>query len=220
MADSSSRLGLCKTVRPGSHKAGSVEDLGWREMLKIYLNYFFSRSFICIQWMLGYRSDPPVSSADMRAFTCQVKRANKFPLLQDYCVNKSGCPFFFLPSREPFPCSFSGWRYQKRCQRNTRWEARTCATYTGKQFQPSLSQNTQSPHWHPPHTVRPQNTMEDREIQSYGCRMEAANHVLILLSRWQAAPSGGGTRPESVAVLCLVCPWPPLSRVAPLCTKS
>lgn len=59
MADSSSRFGLCITVRPGSHKAISVKDLRWRE--RSILIIFFGHLYI--QWMLGYWSDVPNSSA-------------------------------------------------------------------------------------------------------------------------------------------------------------
>lgn len=41
MADSSSRLGLCITVRPGNHKAGSVEDLRWGEGAKYRFKLLF-----------------------------------------------------------------------------------------------------------------------------------------------------------------------------------
>jgi len=43
MANSSSRLGLCITVRPDSHKAESVEDLRPREKAK-YLFKIFSEN--------------------------------------------------------------------------------------------------------------------------------------------------------------------------------
>lgn len=59
MADSSSRFGLRITVRPGSHKAISVKDLRWRE--RSILIIFFGHLYI--QWMLGYWSDVPNSSA-------------------------------------------------------------------------------------------------------------------------------------------------------------
>ena len=84
--------------------------------------------------MLGYRSNPPVSAADVRAFTCQVKRAQKFPLGQDYCVSKSGCTFFFFFSlRENlFPCSFSGWRYQKKMPKERTLRGSNMCHFHGK----------------------------------------------------------------------------------------
>ena len=165
--------------------------------------------------MLGYRSNPPVSAADVRAFTCQVKRAQKFPLGQDYCVSKSGCTFFFFFSlRENlFPCSFSGWRYQKKMPKKRTLRGSNMCHFHGK------TAPAQSVAKHIVSALAPaaysktskhNGGQRERERQSYGCRMEAASRVLIPLSHWQAAPSGGGTRPESVAVLCLVCPWPPV----------
>lgn len=64
MADSSSGLGLCIAVRPESHKAETVEDLRGKKEQNILVE-------ICIGWVLGYWSNPPLSSADIKALTCQ-----------------------------------------------------------------------------------------------------------------------------------------------------
>lgn len=70
---------------------------------------------------------------------------------------------------------------------------------------------------HPRAAHKTSNTMEDRDITRYACRIEAAKHVLLLLvcspftlSALLAGSPPGGTWPESVAVLCLVSQWPPL----------
>lgn len=73
MADSSSRFGLCITVRPGSHKAISVKDLRWRERSILIL--FFGHLYI--QWMLGYWSDVPNSSApSLTAFLFWIEHSS------------------------------------------------------------------------------------------------------------------------------------------------
>lgn len=190
MADSSSRLGLCITVRPGSHKAGSVEDLRWRERTKYLFKYFFlSRSFVfngC--WVIGQT----FSSSRHKGFHLSRTRAQKFPLLPDYFVIRSIC--LFATVRGFFHA------LSKKMPKEHKLRALYMCYSHRKQFQPRLSQTVST--LAPCANSKTSNTMEDREITevwmpdggSQACPSSSLSvHHSPPVSCWQAALQGDMT---------------------------
>ncbi len=131
--------------------------------------FFPSHSFLLNWfWLISFS----ISSADIKAFTCQERGTEAFSITGLLC-NQVLLPF--CPGERLFPCPCSAGEFQAdvkvrpaKSPAHVATQKVQAVTNTASALAPSAC----SP------TLR---TMEDRKIQRYGCRTEAASHVLLLL---------------------------------------